>query len=383
MGKRLRILIAGDLFMKPRVFQEALEERLTGQGHDLSFRLIEYPYPIEQFNLVDYPLPERNNGVWDDAVYMAGDGPDFSTAEVNEYYGRVNDLVGQIKDEDILIVHMAAVPRAALDGADNLKLIACCRGGPTNINLAAATERGIPVVNAPGRNAWAVAEFTVGLLLSHLRQVNRASLDLTQGIWRIGVHREGQIGPELHGRTAGLIGVGNVGRRLARILNGFEVRLLGHDPYVEDEVFESLHIKRTPLDLLLQRSDFVILAARLTPETNGMIGARELGLMKPTAYLVNTARGKLMDYDALRRVLEERRIAGAVLDVYAGEPPMREDILFHLPNVTATPHIAGGSQDVLRNATHILAGDISRFLQGEPLLHCLNPEAYSPDSQLS
>lgn len=378
MAQKLRILIAGDLFMKPRAFQEVLERRLADQDYDLMFRSIEYPYPIEQFNLVDYPLPERNNGVWDDAIYKAGDGPDFSTAEVNEYYGRVNDLVGKIQDEDILIVHSAPVPRAALDSATNLKLIACCRGGPTNINIAAATERGIPVINAPGRNAWAVAEFTIGLLLSHIRQINRASMDLTEGIWRIGVYHEGRVGPELHERTVGLIGVGNVGRRLARILNGFEVQLLGHDPYVGDEVFEPLHIRRTPLDQLLQSADFVILAARLTPETRGMIGRRELALMKPTAYLVNTARGKLVDYAALRQVLEEGRIAGAVLDVYPVEPPMREDILFHLPNVSATPHIAGGSADVLRNATDILAEDISRFLRGEPLLHCINPEVYTP-----
>jgi D-3-phosphoglycerate dehydrogenase len=372
MTTKLRILIAGDLFMQPLAFQEALQEQLADLDYNLEFRTVEFSYPIEGFPLVDYQLPPRLGGGWDDPT----DYPEseLEVSEINEYYGQIDDFVGQIKDEEILVVHMSPIPRAVLEQARNLKLIACCRGGPTNINLAAATELGIRVVNAPGRNAVAVAEFILGLLITQTRHITEGHVGLTQqGTWKIGLYRGENAGPEISGRTVGIIGLGNIGRALARLLSGFQVQLLAHDPYVDEDVFESLNVKRTPLEILYQASDFVLLAARLTEETRGMVGQEEMALMKPTAYLVNAARGGLLDYDALRQALEEKRIAGAALDVYDREPPLREEPLLRMPNVTVTPHIAGASLDVFRNAAKMLAADIRRFLRGEPLQNCLEP----------
>jgi D-3-phosphoglycerate dehydrogenase len=373
MTNELRILIAGDLFMRPQVFQEVLQQQLALAGYELNFRIVEYPYPIDHFAMVDYPLPPRLGGGWDDAT--AYPESELQAQEIEEYYGQVNDFVRKITDEDILVVHMAPITRAVLEQAQNLKLIACCRGGPKNINLAAATACGIPVVNTPGRNAIAVAEFILGLLIAQTRHITQGHLNLTQGIWNIGLYRGENAGPEISGRTVGLIGLGNIGRALARLLSGFRVKLLVHDPYVEDAVFESLNVTRTPLDELFQTSDFVILAARLTEETTGMVGARELALMQPTAYLVNAARGGLVDYAALRQVLKEHRLAGAAFDVYDIEPFQRNEPLLQMSNVTATPHIAGASQDVLYYAARVLAGEIGRFLRGEALQNCLNPQA--------
>ncbi len=373
MTNKLRILIAGDLFMRPQVFQEVLQQQLTPAGYELDFRLVEYPYPIDHFAMVEHPLPPRLGGGWDDAT--AYPESELQVQEIEEYYGQVNDFVGKITDEDILVVHMAPITRAVLEQAQNLKLIACSRGGPKNINLAAATACGIPVVNTPGRNATAVAEFILGLLIAQTRHITQGHLSLTEGIWNIGLYRGENAGPEISGRTVGLIGLGNIGRALARLLSGFRVKLLVHDPYVADEVFDSLHALRTPLDELFQTADFVILAARLTEETTGMVGSRELALMKPTAYLVNAARGGLVDYAALRQILRERRLAGAAFDVYDIEPLQRDEPLLQMFNVTATPHIAGASQDVLYHAAGVLAGDIGRFLRGEPLQNCLNPQA--------
>ena len=371
MAKELHTLIAGDLFMKPQVFQDALERHLADEGYDLAFRTIEYPYPIDSLALGDYTLPTRTGGVWDDAM----DHPESEAqdAEISEYYGDIDHLLGKVRDEDILVVHMAPVTRAVLAQAQNLRFIACCRGGPKNINIAAATERGIPVVNAPGRNAVAVAEFTVGLLLAHTRYIARGYAHLVHGIWKVGAYRDRYVGPELRGRTVGLVGLGHIGQEIATTLSGFRARLCAYDPYVGDDAFQALSIESVSLDDLLQNSDFVILSARLTPETTGMIGARELALMQPTAYLVNTARGGLVDYDALRRALQEGRIAGAALDVFGEEPPLRDEPLLQMPNVTVTPHIGGASVDVLYNAADILAGEVRRFLRGEPLRHCLNP----------
>jgi D-3-phosphoglycerate dehydrogenase len=373
MANELRILISGDLFMKPEVFQDVLERRLAGEGYDLEFRTIEYPYPIEEFTLADYTLPTRTGGVWDEAIEHPE--REIHGAEVSEYYGEIDGFVGKITDEDILIVHMSPITRAVLAQAKNLRLIACCRGGPKNINVVTATERAIPVVNTPGRNSTAVAEFTVGLLLAHTRYIARGHAHLWKGIWKVGAYRDRHLGPELCGRAVGIVGLGNIGQEIAKMLSGFRVRLCAYDPYVGDEIFQALAVERVSLDGLLRKSDFVILAARLTPSTTRMIGARELALMKPGAYLVNTARGGLLDYDALRCALRENRIAGAALDVFGEEPPLRDDPLLQMPNVTFTPHIGGASVDVLHNAAETIGGEVLRFLRGEPLHHCLNPEA--------
>jgi D-3-phosphoglycerate dehydrogenase len=359
--------------MKPRAFQDALERDLGDLGYDLQFRSIEYPYPIDGFPLTDHSLPKCTGGVWDESMEHP---EDVENPEVSEYYGKIGDFVGKLTDEDIFVVHMSPITRAVLQRATNLRLIACCRGGPKNINLVAATERGIPVVNTPGRNSTTVAEFTVGLLLAHAHYIARGHAFLMQGVWKVGAYRDERVGQDLGGRTVGIVGLGKIGQETARMLSGFRVRLQTFDPYVKDEVLQSLGAQRVSLEKLMRESDFVVLSARLSSETSKMIGAREIAEMKPTAYLVNAGRGGLLDYDALRKALMEKRIAGAALDVYDAEPPVQDDVLLKLPNVTVTPHIGGASIDVLYKASGMLAAEIRRFLRGEPLQYCLNPEIW-------
>lgn len=373
MSDKLRILIAGDLFMIPQAFQDALEQRLAGEHSELDFRTVEYPYPVDGLPLPDTILPTKSEGAWDGVISQPR-GED-ETAEVSEYYGEINHFVGRVTDEDILIVHLAPITRAVLEAAKNLKLIACCRGGPKNINVDAATRLGIAVVNTPGRNSLAVAEFAVGALLAHTRNIVRGHEQMVQGIWNIGAYRYEHVGPQLRRRTAGIIGLGNVGKEISRILSsGFQARVIAYDPYVAASQMEAFGATKVELDTLLRQSDFVFLCARLTPESAGMIGARELARMKPTAYVVNTARGGILDYHALTEVLRERRIAGATLDVFAGEPLARDDRLLQLDNVTLTPHIAGASCDVLQHCAGTIAEEVWRFLHGEPLRNCLNPQ---------
>jgi D-3-phosphoglycerate dehydrogenase len=372
MSKNLKVLIAGDLFMKPGAFIKALKDQFESLDYQLQFRTIQYPYPLEDFPLVDHPLPSQTGGCWDELEFH--DEKIGSASQISEYYGPLDRLVPEVEREDILIVHLAPVTRQVLERALRLRLIVCCRSGPKNIDLAVATERGIPVLFTPGRHAVAVAEYTVGLLLSHTRYIARGHAHLVQGIWKVGAYRDDYVGPQLCGRTVGIVGLGNIGQHVAALLSGFQTRTCAFDPYAADEIFADLGVKRLPLDRLLRQADFVLLTARLTRESAGMIGDRELGLMKSTAYLVNTARGGLVDYQALRRALEEHRIAGAALDVFDVEPPTRDEMLLRLPNVTVTPHIAGASVDVLQNAASMASADVRRFVQGQQPLHCSNPE---------
>ncbi len=340
----------------------------------MDFRTVEYPYPVDGLPLPDRTLPGSTGGAWDGATSQPRG--EVETQEVSEYYGEIDHFVGRVTDEDILIVHLSPITRAVLEAATNLKLIVCCRGGPGNINIDAATELGIAVVNTPGRNSLAVAEFAVGVLLAHSRNIVRGHEQMKQGVWEIGAYQYEQVGPQLRTRTAGIIGLGKVGTKLARILSlGFQARVIAYDPYVAASQMEAVGAAKVQqLDTLLRESDFVFLCARLTAETAGMIGARELALMKPSAYFVNTARGRIVDHQALTKALQEQKIAGATLDVFAAEPLARGDQLLQLDNVTLTPHIAGASRDVLQYCAGVAAEEVHRFLHGEPLLNCLNPQ---------
>ena len=216
----------------------------------------------------------------------------------------------------------------------------------------------------------------MGTLLAHTRNIVRGHEQMRQGIWKIGAYQYAHVGPQLRSRTAGIIGLGKVGTKLARILSlGFQARVIAYDPYVAASQMEAFGAAKVQqLDTLLEDSDFVFLCARLTAETASMIGARELALMKPSAYFVNTARGVIVDQQALTRALQEKRIAGATLDVFAGEPLARGDQLLQLDNVTLTPHIAGASRDVLQYCADVAAEEVQCFLHGEPMRNCLNPQ---------
>lgn len=266
------------------------------------------------------------------------------------------DLARQVPGFDALIVGNDRVDRRVIAAADRLKIVHMHGTGLDAIDVEAATERGILVANAPGANRNAVAEMTVCLMLALGRRLDKHLNLLREGRW------ERSAGNEVSGSTVGIIGLGNIGRRVAELLAGFGVRLLGYDP-CPDAVWAAergLEPADSP-DRIFAEADWVVLCAPLTAATEGLVNRRTLSLMKRTAYLVNTARGALVDEDALREALQERRIAGAALDAFAEEPLPADSPLRKL-DIVMTPHIAATSTETAAKVSWIVARNVAAVL---------------------
>ena len=294
--------------------------------------------------------------------------------ELREFTGTPEDLIKHMKDVEVLIVHLAPVTKEVMEASGKLKVVGCMRGGPVNIDIDAATMLGIPVLRTPGRNAEAVADYTIGLIIAHVRNIVRACLLLKRGIWRDEFYFYEECGFELKDKVLGIVGFGRVGSEVAKRAKALGMRILAYDPYVSPDLMKSLGAEPAELEKLLRESDVVSLHARLTDETRHMIGEKELKLMKPTAILVNTSRGELVDEKALIKALKEGWIAGAALDVFEEEPLPPDHPFMKMDNVTITPHIAGASKEVVKRSVIMIAEDVKRLLKGEKPLYCVNPE---------
>jgi D-3-phosphoglycerate dehydrogenase / 2-oxoglutarate reductase len=267
---------------------------------------------------------------------------------------------------DIVIVESDSVKGPVLDLP--LLAVGSCRGDPNNVDVAAATARGIPVLRAPGRNADGVAELTIGLLLAVNRGIVRADLDVRDGE----SYRDGTIpyqrfrAWQLAGRTAGLVGLGAVGRATRWRLEGLGMRVIAHDPYADDA--------KHSLDDLLAEADVVSMHAMVTPETQGMIGAVQFARMKDGAIFLNSARAMLHDTDALVQALRSGRLAGAGLDHFEGEHLPTDHALVSMPNVVLTPHIGGATYDTEANHSKLIADGLEQLLGGGKPDNLVNPE---------
>ncbi len=252
-----------------------------------------------------------------------------------------------------------------------LVAVGSCRGDPNNVDVAAATARGIPVLRAPGRNADAVAELTVALLFAVNRGVVRADRDVREGE----IYRDGTIpyqrfrAWQLAGRTAGLVGLGAVGRATRWRLEGLGMRVIAYDPYTDDATHT--------LDDVLAEADVVSMHAMVTPETQGMIGAEQFARMKEDAIYVNTARAMLHDTDALVATLESGRLGGAGLDHFEGEHLASDHPLQSMSNVVLTPHIGGATYDTEANHSKLIADGLAQLLGGGKPDNLVNPEVLS------
>ncbi|MFA5883669.1 MAG: NAD(P)-dependent oxidoreductase [Acidimicrobiia bacterium] len=273
----------------------------------------------------------------------------------------------QEHDADILIVESDFVTGTAVYDLP-LVAIGACRGDPNNIDVPQATAKGIPVLRAPGRNADAVAEIAVALLFAVNRGIVRADLDVREGQ----TFRDGTIpyqryrAWQLAGQTAGLVGLGAVGRALKWRLEGLGMTVLAHDPYAPDAT--------ASLDELLERSDVVSMHAPVTPETTGMIGAEQFGKMKEGALYLNTARAHLHDTDALVAALESGHLGGAGLDHFVGENLPVDHPLIGMGNVVLTPHIGGATYDTEANHSKLIADGLAELLAGGRPANLVNPE---------
>ncbi len=300
---------------------------------------------------------------------------------VKEANGDTTNIKKHIRDADMVVTGYAPLTMAIMEEAPRLRMIGVSRGGPVNVDLEAATSRGIIVFRTVGRNAVSVADQTLGMMLSESRNISRLHHALRTGSYFKDVEEHGRQRymsgyrwMELEGKKLGLIGYGQVGRRVAARAKAFGMTVKVHDPFVEAEALREDECVKTGLDDLLASSDFVSIHARLTPETRHMIDAEALKKMKPTAILINTARGEIIDEEALVTALKEGWIAGAALDVFEDDPIKSRNQLLTLSNMTLTPHSAGRSPETERRGYRQIARQVASYLRGEGVdsVHVVN-----------
>jgi len=339
----LKIAAIGDQFITSAVFEAAIRKH------------------------IDTPADVMTRDLdWPEVPFFAHDGP--AGTEIKEYSGNPADIEEMLAEADALVTHLAPVTRDLLAAAPKLKFVGVPRGGPTNINVEAAREHGVTVCNLPGRNASAVAEFTIGMILANVRRIGVGHAALKTGVWRGDLYRYDRTGDELCDLTVGLVGYSHIGQRVVRLLKPFGCKILVCDPYVPLTVQDELDgVERVDLEQLLDDSDILSLHARLTPETKGMIAHDQIARMRPGAVVVNTARGELIDQGALVEALSSGHLGGAALDTFETEPPGQDEDILALGNVTLTPHIAGASRRVANFAAERIILDYARFLKGEAL----------------
>lgn len=342
----VKVLAAGDGHVRSRLLVEALERELGKRDLDIS--------------TLDLPWPGQ---------------PSHEIAEVNEASGDEDELISALQGVEVLITQLAPVTERVLESAPDLRLAVCTRGGPVNVNVAAASSRGIPVCFTPGRNAPAAAEFALGMMLAAIKRIPDAHGRLRGGDWRGDFYDYEENGIELEGATVGLVGFGAIGKRIAGVLRAFGSEVLVHDPFVDPEEAQRAGARKTELSEMMSRSRIVSLHARLSEDTRGMIGSEQIALMPEGSVLVNTARGGLLDYDALCDALQTRHLAAAALDVYDEEPPPENSRLFETPNLVLSPHMAGATRQTAHRAADLAAAEVRRYSRGERLAQVANRNA--------
>jgi D-3-phosphoglycerate dehydrogenase / 2-oxoglutarate reductase len=334
----VKILAVGDSFMPLSFFRKAFET--LERRHQIEYIELNGPAPFVPSTASEQRLRE----------YLG------SPAEVAERMGGV----------EVLAVHAAPVTEELLDASIELRLVCCARGGPVNIDVEALSNRGVPLVNTPGKNAEAVADLTLAFLVMLARGLPKAMRFANEG-GPVGDNWVGArfMGRDLRDHRLGIIGYGNVGKRVARRAAAFGMALSVYDPYVAMADVEQVQT----IDELLSRSDFVSLHARATADNAHLIDRRALAAMKPGSFLINTARESLVDEDALDAALASGHLAGAALDVFReGSPGGRSALLRH-ENVVLTPHIGGATSETLLQGALMVAEEIERFAAHEPLTH--------------
>jgi D-3-phosphoglycerate dehydrogenase / 2-oxoglutarate reductase len=283
---------------------------------------------------------------------------------------------------DVLIIEADLVHEEVLDRCP-LKLIGCCRGDPINVGIARATELGIPVLFAPGRNADAVADLTLAFLLALARNVYTVNALLKSGQMTFTGAKdylsayERYGGFELGGVTVGVVGFGAIGRRVVARLRAFGSNVLVYDPFVDPAAVRAAGAELSDLDALVRASDVLTLHCPDTPENRHLISAERIRSMKPGSYLLNLARAALVDDDALYAALRDGHLAGAALDVFADEPVRPENRFVQLPNVLVSPHLGGATRDVIGHQTDMIVDGIEAWLAGRRPELIVNPQVLS------
>jgi D-3-phosphoglycerate dehydrogenase len=346
----VEVLCVGDLFLSSGRFKEAIAKELGGDFG-----------PVREVDWSEETAEEQHHL----QQVMEQDGP--------EAVPTPEEVVEAVGGAEVIAIHFAPIPEAVLEAGPNLKAVVVARAGYENVNVEVASVRGIAVVNLIGRNAPAVAEQAIALMLAETRDIARADRGIRAGRWP---KEFPQTPYDLYGCTVGLIGFGQVARQLAPRLSGFVVRLLVYDPYVDAETIGSYGGEKVEdMDWIFRESDFVSLHARLTDETRRFIGREHFELMKPSAYFINNARSRMVRYDDLYEVLKEGRIAGAALDVHDDEPLGEGNPWVELENVTLTPHIAGSTTSTWENSVRMVAEAVKEIAETGRATNTVNAES--------
>ncbi len=287
------------------------------------------------------------------------------------------ELGARLGREDIavLVVEADFVFEEVFDAAPGLRLVGVCRNALNQVDIESATERGVAVTHAPGRNTNAVAEMTIGLMLSLARRIPQATAMVTGGSWSeqaLGYERF--RGREIAGSTVGVVGFGQIGREVARKCIALGARVLAHDPYVPARQVRHLGATPTDLDELVAAADFVTLHLPDADATQRLVSAELLTRMNAGAFLVNTSGGNVVDLEALAEALHAGRIAGAALDVFPGHQLPAASPLCAAPNVVLTPHIGGATAETVERHSRMMTEEIERLIAGKPLRYVVNPE---------
>jgi D-3-phosphoglycerate dehydrogenase / 2-oxoglutarate reductase len=283
-------------------------------------------------------------------------------------------MIARMRDADAVVTSFSPITRGFMSAAEGLKVVVRTGVGYDVIDVPAATELGVIVVNIPDIWVREVANHALGLLLAWNRKLLTLDRQVRAGVWVAGV--PGGAGA-LHGETVGIVGLGNIGSAFARRVAALEMTVIACDPYVDDARFAALGVERVSLETLAARSDYVSVHTLLNAETRHLIGENFFRRMKPTALLINTSRGPVVDEQALMRALREGRPAGAALDVWEQEPVAKDNPLLAMDNVIATPHAAYFSTAAVAAVPRRCGEEVARVLSGQRPLNLVNPEVYA------
>lgn len=297
---------------------------------------------------------------------LAALGPDFDVRQVDG--ANRSELIPALAEANAILIRSATKMDAeAISAAPKLKVIARAGVGLDNVDIKAATNAGVMVVNAPTSNVISAAELAIGQLMAIARQIPDANASLKAGEWK----RSKFTGTELYEKTVGIIGLGRIGTLVAQRLAGFGVNLLGYDPYVTAARAEQIGVELVDMDQLMRRSDFITIHIPKTPETTGMISTDQFAIAKPNLRIVNCSRGGIIDEDALYAALKTNRIAGAGLDVFVNEPP-KDSPLLTLPNIVVTPHLGASTDEAQEKAGISVAKSVRLALSGDLVPDAVN-----------
>ena len=340
------VYVSEGFITKKDIYDRDIPNRIL-QMNDIS--------PVEFAFTEDKAALEQEGEMRKANLRLEKEGPDW----VNHSEQFLND----IKDADIAIIHYSGAGKQFFDAAKNLKLLCVMRSGVENVNLEEAKKHGVTVCYSPGRASEPVADFTLTLMLALMRRLPYNNIAGT-GKWRAGA----PMGSEgmMQGATVGLFGFGMIAQKVAKRLQGFGCNIITYDPWANKQAIEKYNVELVDnIEDLFKRADYVSVHARLTNDNKGIIDEKLLGLMKPTAYLINTARAGLVNQKDLIKVLEDKKIAGAALDVFESEPLEDNHPFLTLDNVIITPHVAGNGGDFIIRSIESPINEIRHFLKNE------------------